>query len=814
MLRNYFNIALRNIFKHKVFSFINIFGLAVSLSVCLLIMLVIADQKSYDQFHTNKDRIYRVLTIGKGNTTFKSASSALPLGEKLKKEYAGIEEAASLVRGFGGDIFYKEKIASGGGYFASAGLLKIFDFELVKGNPTTALQNPFSIVIAEEIAAQLFGNEDPLGKSIKFNDKGMIPGVPEGEAGNRETEYGEFTITGVFEKPVGKTHLPFKVLASLSTLPILKNEKKLDYTPDDWNNVWTSFTYILLEKGKEKEDLQASLNQIVEKQYKVGDPNQFDFKAEALADITPSEPIGNMTHISVPKVVLIILSVLGLIVMLSACLNYTNLSVARSLTRAKEVGIRKVAGATRRQVFMQFIIESVVVSLFALALAVGLLSFLKLAFSGLWLNRYLNITFDENIGIIVIFIAFSITIGVLAGMLPSFYISAFSPIQVLKNFAGMKLFKRLTLRKALLVIQFCISLTFVISTTLLYFQLDYILNSDYGFEKDNIVSIKLYKAENRQRFMQSITSQKDILGISACAFMPSTGTSMGTQAYKTDITKDSIQIAFIDIDAHFIELMGLKLIAGTDFPENSVAGSEQYVIINEKMVKDFKLGSSVDAIGQRLLIESKNLKVIGVVKDFRYNDITREIGAMVLRNRPEQFGYISVKLGGKNTMESLTYLENQWKKVNPNTKFEYTFLDQQLRFLYSMFSDIAKVISFLSFLAVLVSCLGLLGMATYTAETRTKEVGVRKVLGASVTQIAVLLSKSFIYLLLIAIVIATPIAYFVNNLWLEFFVYRVSFGIGILSVGVFIMLIISFLTVFSQTWRAARSNPVDSLRSE
>jgi putative ABC transport system permease protein len=289
---------------------------------------------------------------------------------------------------------------------------------------------------------------------------------------------------------------------------------------------------------------------------------------------------------------------------------------------------------------------------------------------------------------------------------------------------------------------------------------------------------------------------------------------MGAQAYKTNTTKDSIQIAFIDVDAHFIELMGLKLVAGRDFRENPVAGSEQYIIVNEKMIKDFKLGSPTDAIGQKLLIEGKNVEVIGIVKDFRYNDITREIGAMVLRNRPEQFGYVSVKLDGKNAMATVAYLESEWKKVNPNTKFEYEFLDQKMLFLYSMFSDIAKVIGFLSFLAALVSCLGLLGMATYSAETRTKEIGVRKVLGASVSQIAFLLSKGFISLLLIAIVIATPIAYFMNNLWLEFFATRVNFGVGILGLGILIMLVISLLTVFSQTWRAARANPVESLKNE
>lgn len=813
MFRNYFNIAIRNIFKHKVFSFINIFGLAVSMSVCLLIMLIIADQKSYDQFHVNKDRIYRVHTWGKNGFNFKTASSALPLAEKLKKEYAGVEETASLVRGFGGDVFYNQKVASGGGYFADGGLFKIFDFELSKGDENTALQNPFSLIVSEEIALQLFGNEDPIGKSVKFNDKGISP--TELETGNRETEYGDFMITGVMKKPAGKTHLPFKMLASLSTLLILGKEKKLEFSENNWDNVWQNYSYILLEKGKTKEDLQTALAQISEKQYPPKSPNQYDFKAEALIDLTPADLIGNLTSLSVPRVVLLVLSVLGLIVMLSACLNYTNLSVARALTRAKEVGIRKVSGASRGQVFMQFITEAVIISLFALVLSIAFLNLLKFAFTDLWLNQYLKITFNENLYIFLIFITFAVVIGIIAGVLPSIYVSAFNPIQVLKNFAGMKLFRRMTLRKVLLVVQFSISLIFIISTTLLYSQLDTILNADYGFDKENVVTIKLYRTENYQRFANVIKGNKDVLEVSGAGFLPSTGQMNGTQVFKfTENKKDSVQTYFIDIDAHFLDLMKIKLVAGKDFPENPSTESEQYIMLNETMVKNFNLGTPAEAVGQKLLIDNNNVEVIGVVKDFYYGDISRKIGAFVFRNRAKEFGYVSAKISAKNAMATVAYLESEWKKVNPNTKFEYEFLDQKMLFLYSMFSDVAKVIGFLSFLAALVSCLGLLGMATYTAETRTKEIGVRKVLGASVSQIAFLLSKGFITLLLIAIVIATPIAYFMNNLWLEFFATRVNFGVGILGLGILIMLVISLLTVFSQTWQAARANPVESLKNE
>lgn len=812
MFQNYLKIAFRNLLRNKVFSFINIVGLAVSMSVCLLIINLIADQKSYDQFHTNKDRIYRVMTHGKNGNDFQTASSALPLAHKLKKEFTGIERTASLVRSIGGDVVYDEKFASGGGYFADGELFKILDFKLSKGDANTALQNPFSLVVSEDMASQLFGNQEAIGKIVKFNDKGINPGGP--EKGNRETEYGTFTITGILAKNAGKTHLPFKLLASLNTLPILANDKKVDVKHNDWDNVWNSYTYVLLEKNKNQEDLQAALNQISDKQYPKGQVNQNAFEAKALTEITPSNPIGNETHIAMPEIVLLILSILGLIVMLSACLNYTNLSIARSLTRAKEVGLRKVVGASRKQIFTQFISEAIVVSSLSLVLAIGFLEVLKIAFEGMWLNKFLNVAFDQNLFLFLLFLVFSIVVGFVAGVLPSFYISIYNPIQMLRNFGNIKLFKRLTLRKVLLVTQFCVSLIFIISTALLHSQTNHLLSFDYGFDKNNIVDINLYKPENYQRFAQAIVSNRDVTGVSACSFMPSTGTQNATMTYKADNKKDSIQTNYLDIDSKFINVWNLKLIAGKNLPEMPSSTNENYILINETMVKNFKYSSANVAVGQKMILEGNNVEILGVVKDFQFLDVTRKIAPLTLRNRPNTFGFANVKISGRNTAETLAYLEKTWKLVNPNTKFEYEFLDQQLLFVHAMLGDIARILSVLSFLAVLISCLGLLGMATYTAETRTKEIGVRKVLGSSVWQIVVLLSKGYLKMLMVAVVIATPLAYLLNNLWLDFFVYRVSISVGVLLFSVFILLIISVLTVFSQSWRVAKISPIKSLRTE
>ncbi|HEV2354506.1 MAG TPA: ABC transporter permease, partial [Puia sp.] len=364
MFANYLKVAIRNLLKHKTFSFINVFGLAVSMAVCMLIILIMADQRGYDRFQKNRDRIYRIETAARDGNGMRVASSALPLGELLRTQYSGIEAAASLARGIGGDLVYKDKIASGGGYFADDNLFRVMDFKLERGDTATALEKPFSVVITKELADQLFRGQDPIGKTISFNDTGINPSGP--ETGNKETAYGHFTITGILRTNPGKTSLPFKLLASLSSLKELTRDSILNYPPNNWDNVWTNYTYVLTQKGRSSKWLQDVLDQVSAEKYPKGPTDQFAFRAVALTDIMPAEPIGNPTNTGMPKLILYVLSVLCLIVMLSACLNYTNLSIARQMTRAKEVGIRKTAGATRGQIFAQFISEAVVVSLLSM----------------------------------------------------------------------------------------------------------------------------------------------------------------------------------------------------------------------------------------------------------------------------------------------------------------------------------------------------------------------------------------------------------------------------------------------------------------
>jgi putative ABC transport system permease protein len=813
MFLNYLKVGLRNILKYKGFSFINIFGLAAAMSVCMLIIVIIADQKGYDRWQANSDRIYRVHTVGTRGDAMHTATSALPLAANLRKGFPGIEATAVLVRNIGGDLFYKDKIAVGGGYFTDGNLFRTMDYALERGDARTALEKPFTMVISAELAAQLFPREEAIGKTIRFTDAGVMPGGF--ESGNRETAFGNFMITGVLRPNPGKTSLPFQLLASLSTMNALGADSLLSYRPNDWGNVWNMYTYVRMEKGRSKADLQRSLDKVSGQQYPKGPENPFAFQAVGLTEIVPGDLISNPSSASLPRMILLVLGVLCLIVMLSACLNYTNLSIARLLNRAREVGVRKVSGATRRQIFTQFISEAMLMSLFSLLLAFGLLLVFQHLFSALSFNKYFNITFEYSPRLFLVFLGFSLLVGFVAGVLPSLYISFFNPIDVLKGLKSFRGLRGLTVRKVLLVVQFCVSLIFIISTSLIYLQGKHVLNFDYGFNKANVVNIKLFKTENYDRYVQAISANRKILAVAACTFPPATGSNYGEKVYTAGAKRDSLQANYLDVDAACLRVWDLQLVAGRNLPAIPADKEDRYILVNERMVADLHFGSPGQAVGQHLVLGNKSeAEIIGVVKDFQFLDVSRKMEPLMLRNRKAEFGYLTVRVQGQDLAGTVAFLQDTWKKVNPASKFEYGFLDEQMLMTHTLLSDVAGILGVLAFLAVVISSLGLLGMATYTAETRRKEVSLRKVLGSSVSQLMVLLSRGFLVLVGIAVVIAVPVAYFVNGLWLNFFASRVAISVGLLLVDIGVLIALCMGIVFSQAWRVATASPAKSLRAE
>jgi len=818
MIRSYIKIALRNILKHKVFSFINIIGLAVSMSASLLIILMIADQNKYDQFHTKKNSIYRIITRYNEDNNF-YATTAMPMKETLLEQYEGIEKVVRFRMMFGGDVTYVENTIPLAGFYADEDLFNLFDFELLYGDPETALKNPFSLVITEEAASKLFQDENPIGKIVKFNDRGLDHyglGIS-----IKNVMLGDFTITGVIKDNNYKTHIPLEIFGSWSTLPVLKNQEIDDVQLDDWKSIWDTYLFVLMEDGKTRKDLTRILDRISEVQFEDYEDFKLTFDTQALSEITPGTFLNNPMSFRMPKEGFYFLSFLALIVIISACFNYTNLSVARALTRAKEIGVRKINGAKRVQIFSQFITEAIIISLFSLILSTVFLQLLKQGFAGLWLNQYLAISMNENAVVILLFIFFSVFIGFIAGFLPAWYLSSFQPLNVLKKELsrvskkkGTLMFSKPGLGKSLVITQFVFSLVLIITTTLLFSQMHHLMKAEYGFNKDNILNIQL-QGNDYHLLANELRSYSEIKQISASSLIPATGFSDGGQL-KTPDDSDSTGVFYIGADHNYIDNLKLDLLYGNNLPVDLSDNSGGYIVVNETTAKKFGYETTQDIIGEVFYLSKKDdmVEVVGVIKDFYYGLFLDEIGPLAIHYNPEKFRFMNVRITGNNLKETLAFIEGKWKEMDKVHTYEYKFFDEQLAGTHAIIGDVISVVGFIAILAVSIACLGLLGMATYTAETRLKEIGIRKVMGASVKSLLLLLSKGFIILLSIAIVIGAPLAYFINNLWLELFAYKVSFGVNIFGTSILIMLILGILTVGSQTLRAALINPIVTLRDE
>ncbi|WP_422082911.1 ABC transporter permease [Ulvibacterium sp.] len=820
MLRNYLKVALRNILKHKLFSLINIFGLSVSIATCLLIILLVYGQKRVDNFHEKGDRIVRVLSET-DNGSF--ASTPLPLAPKLSEEYPHVVEDAVRIKSsfVGGDMIYDTKRIPLAGRYADDSFFKIFSFELIKGDPATVLEAPFSIVLTKESAEKIFGKEDPIGKSIKLNDIGLntmdIALIP---TENTETLIDDLVVTGVVDNTLS-SHIQFEFLISMSTIPSLVKQGKSQATFDDWENYSDSYLYVLLREGRTDMDLTPILSDISKEKYAALEDVNVSFESERLSQITPGAFRQNPISLRMPIEVIYFLSFLGLVVLFSACFNYVNLSFARSLTRSKEVGVRKTMGAARYQVFVQFIIESVLIALLSLIVAIGILQVLSIVFLGLWINQFLILDFTPDLMLFVLFIGFSILVGGLAGLLPASFLSSFSPIKALRSFSGISLGngKRFMLRKGLVLAQFCASLFFIITTLLIFAQLNYLLEKEYGFDQGNVVNIKL-QGIAYGTLADELGQNPAVQTISASSFVPGTGGYSGSTKIKTlQMPEADLSSSYIGIDQHFIPNLKLPLIAGNNFPESIPKKEETMVIVNEALAQLLGYREPKSIVGETILIgeDQTAVQVIGLTKNYIFDLLTEadQDEPLLMRYLPNEFAYMNVRYHPTTDIgPMLLSMEEKWKKLDKVHSFKYELYEEELKTTNSIFADMMYVLGFISFLAITIASLGLLGMSAFTAESKKKEIGIRKVHGAGVKQIALWLSNGYLWLFALAILVTAPIAYLVNTIWLQEFSYRVNFSVWILIVGIGIMFVLGSGSVLSQTVRAAMNNPIKGLREE
>lgn len=820
MIKNYLKVAFRNIVKHKLFSLINIFGLSISMATCLLIILLIYGQKEFDNFHTKGDRIVRVLSLNE--YPIPMATTPLPLSEMLLDDYPHlVEDAVRIKSSFvGGDVVYNNNRIPLAGRYVDANFFNVFDFKLIGGNPNTALAAPFSIVLAKDAAEKLFGKEDPIGKSVKLNDIGLNTMGIELLEHNKETMLGDFTVTGIVDNTL-LSHIQFDFLVSMSTAISLAGQDGTEAIFHSWKNYFDSYLYLLLKEGVAHEDLAPILADISKTNYGQIEDLDITFSLQQLSKITPSKFINADIGIRMPLEGIYFLSFLGLVVLLSACFNYVNLSFARSLTRAKEVGVRKVIGAARHQLFVQFIVESIIISLVSLLLAIGILQILSIVFLNLWINQFIVLDFTPDLMLYALFIAFSIFVGAIAGAIPASFLSSFSPIKTLRNFSGIELGngKRLTLRKSLVVVQFSASLFFIITTLLIFAQLNYLLETEYGFDQNNVVNVKL-QGVDYEILSKEFSQNPSIQSISASSFVPGTGGYGGETQIKTLGMSDEGLVSYpIAVDQNFIPNLKLHLIAGSNFPESIPQSEERMIIVNESSARLLGYLEPTTIIGETILVgeEENAVKVIGLVENF-IRDVLMEAdknAPILLRYLPKELAYMNIRYyPGSDIGSILDFMEQKWKKLDGTHSFKYNLYEDELKETNSIFSDITYILGFIAFLAISISCLGLFGMATFTAESKKKEIGIRKIHGAEAKSIALLLSNGFLRLFIIAIVITLPITYFLNRIWLEEFSYKVDFSVWIMILGIGIMFILGFGTILSQTLRAATSNPLKGLREE
>ena len=797
MFKNYLISAIRNIIKNKQITIFNILGLSFSMSVCLLIIVIIQDQYSYDKMHSERNKIYRIQSID-NNSKYalnKYASTTYPLADELANKYTFVDKIAVINNSFGGEAKFEDSFIYLTGYYTDNRFFEVFDFNLVRGKADEVLSEPFSIVMRDDIAEKFFGDEDPVGKVISIED------------------YGELQVTGIIEKPDSKSHINFESLVSSSTIISRADNRNTLPIVNDWERFFSSYIYMIPLKGSDIGKIQDVLNKISEEKYKDNEKVNVSFYLHPFNNIVPGAILGNEISAFMPKVYLIFFTTLAVIIILSAAFNYTGLSIARSLTRLKEFGMRKTLGSGKGQIITQILLEAILIAIMSLVIAIGLLQFILPAFRGMKFMTLLEVSPDQNITVYLWFLIFAVCTGIIAGILPALYVSRVKPVTIFRGAGSLKLLKRLAVRKILLVIQYVFSIILIITIILVYRQMIYMTNTEMGFDRELVYNIRL-NGQDYELVKENYSKFPEVTNIAGVSHVPGVGNIWDTEIRLKE-EDEPINAHYFSITPSYISTMGLKLIAGEDMPRNINSENELFTIISELAVNTLNLESPAEAIGRNLIVEdSLNLKIIGVVEDYKYCALFLPFRPLILRVNPQDLRVAAIRINTMNLPGTIEKFTEEWEEIDPYHQMEGMLLDEEIRDYYSYFEDIIYTLGFVTFIAIIIASLGLLGMATYSIETRTKEVGIRKVFGAKSREILYTFTWSSIKSLVIAAIIAIPLAYMGNNLWLEYMPLHVSYGAGTIIGGVMVVLIIGAVSVLSQTLRASNTNPADTLKYE
>ncbi len=804
MIGSYLKTSGRNLIRNKLFSSINITGLAISMSVGLLLIAFMLDLQSYDRFHKNWERIYRItnITTSNGEENSKYASTSIKAGRLIREKVSGIEEVAIMRNDFSQDAKVGDHILPIKGFWAEPSFFRIFTFSMLAGNPDTALKDPYSIVLTETTAKKLFGKEPAIGKAIRFDTL-------------------NYQVTGVMKDVPFFSHITFEALVSFSTAEQI-NKNDPDF--ESWTNMSSNLVYLLKQDNADLTSIQSQLNAVSQNENLAEETTKIQLELLPLSEIVVGENLFSMSRLGphIPPLVLWLLGGLAIVVILSACFNYSILTIARAMRRFKEVGLRKAIGAVKNQIRQQFLVEAIMISLIALLFSFVLFLFLRPQLINMAPEMQHMVKLELTPAMVVAFIMFSLVVGVIAGFVPALSFSKVSALQAIRNESVVKVFKHVSLRRSLVVIQFTLTLIFITSTAIGYVQYKNILAFDLGFSTENILNINM-QGNEPATLLNELNGMPEVTAQSRSMIVTGIGNAWGGFMKYKDMN-DSVLVLTNHIDENYLPLHGHKLLAGGNFvarPTSYEAISE--VIVNEQFLRRFNIGNSdpAKAIGKEVSFSNfktsgRRMTIVGVMQDFHYGKIDNLIGPSAFMFwTPGDRAILNVRIKSTDKPATLARIESVWKKMDPVHPFQAKFYEEEIEEAYTELSAMIKIIGFLSFLAITIASMGLFGMVAFTTETRLKEIGIRKVMGASSGKILYLLSHGFVALLSISALIALPVTYLVfENYLLTRFPYHTPIQVTELFVGLLGVLLIAVIMIGSQTMKAANTNPAEVLKTE
>lgn len=791
MFKNYLKIAFRNLWRQKAYSFINIVGLAIGITVCFSIFLWVQDEVKHDRFHEKSERIYRSLWEAKvGDNEWIIPDIPVPVGRALEHEFPEVEQVTNMVvNGSRAFRLQDEFIQERNVIFSDENIFKVFDFSFISGDPETALDQPNNVILTNESAQKYFGDQQALGQTLETSNGGIL------------------TVTGIVESWPKQSHLSFDFIEPISMLPRVEQRK------DHWGSA-TIRTYFILREGEQITTLQEKLDRYVAEQLSsvplFNSPGNYTrFPSQALTDIhlRSGTEFGMDGGGDIKYVYLF--SVIGLFILILACINFINLSTARAANRLREIGLRKVLGSVRGQLARQFLAESFVYVFLALTLSL-LVTELSLPFFNDLSGKNIQPEYLDPLTITAL-ITLTILVGFLAGSYPAIHLSSFMPVRALRGQISVKPSSNL-FRNSLVVIQFSISIVLIIGTLVVHKQITFMQESQLGFDKEQVIVLNGTGALAGQHdlFIRELKSEPGVVDATATTSLPGYGFDSTLFEPEQPSNYEQTSLSYLLGDYNLVNVLGLNIINGRNFSEDFASDSSAY-LINESAVK--ALGWE-EPLGKHLTAGGESGPVIGVVEDFHFESLHSNIAPLVIPFIQWTPSLIAVRVAPGNINQQIGVIQEKWSQFVPQQPFNYAFLDQNLQDWYESEQRIARLFDVFMLLAIVIACLGLFGLTAYAAQKRKKEIGVRKVLGASIGHIITNLSVDFIKLVVIGFTIAVPLAWFLMNKWLADFAYRIEMGAGIFLLAGLAAVLIALLTVSWQSIKAAVANPVDSLRNE